>query len=687
MELLALLSSNDDFIIPDVKDALSKYTVYPLKTLEELEELYNNIPLNLFLVDTLSHKLSELRDFLARVDEDSVVLITPGKVDDFQMANLPKSVFECVDAGAVKTGLIHVVERALERQRMKNEIRLLKQPKYEIATAHTQHTAGRPEREIFTRDVPTGRYESYHEGGRYIRDRVIVNFAKMMSVSFDMRKLFDHFMDSVMEIARVSKMSVMMRDKEGFQVKTDYGLDPYIADNMRLRNNNALAAYLARTGRIVQKPAVYVDGASNDIRKEMEFLQCSVSFPMIYKGKLIGIVNVDNKITGEPFYNDELEIIYVLCNYLAAAVKDIDLYHQIWCQKEFTNNMLSSMNSGMIAIDKNEKVTIFNQQASEILKIDPARVIGSDLRILPSPLGDILYETMATGNSYTRYEVTVQPMELPLGINSYQLVDEQKAPSGAGLIFSDISDSKKLEEQRRRVGELEAVNDLMSKIAHEVRNPLTSIQTYIQLMKDKHADEDLDKFYISTVSQSINRLDSLIDKLVTFSSTQEYNFEKTDMNGFMEDAEGLIQSQIPDTHTFSMQAADKVIFINADSKQLVKAVCYLVMTIVDRTPDGAPVVMSADMIMEGKPFVALSLKYSGGETVDIAEQNLLKPLLDINHLGTELNIPLSHKIIDGHGGSLEIKSEGEMNTLTVKFPVVENRNAEIPIKGGLVSEQ
>jgi polar amino acid transport system substrate-binding protein len=227
----------------------------------------------------------------------------------------------------------------------------------------------------------------------------------------------------------------------------------------------------------------------------------------------------------------------------------------------------------------------------------------------------------------------------------------------------------------------------MSKIAHEVRNPLTSIQTYIQLMKDKHADEDLDKFYISTVSQSINRLDSLIDKLVTFSSTQEYNFEKTDMNGFMEDAEGLIQSQIPDTHTFSMQAADKVIFINADSKQLVKAVCYLVMTIVDRTPDGAPVVMSADMIMEGKPFVALSLKYSGGETVDIAEQNLLKPLLDINHLGTELNIPLSHKIIDGHGGSLEIKSEGEMNTLTVKFPVVENRNAEIPIKGGLVSEQ
>ena len=52
-----------------------------------------------------------------------------------------------------------------------------------------------------------------------------------------------------------------------------------------------------------------------------------------------------------------------------------------------------------------------------------------------------------------------------------------------------------------------------------------------------------------------------------------------------------------------------------------------------------------------------------------------------------LNIPLSHKIIDGHGGSLEIKSEGKMNTLIIKLPVIESRNAEISINGGIVSEQ
>ena len=60
MEILALLSSRDDEIIKRVKGALEKYTVYPLKTIEELEDLYSNIPLNLLLIDTGSYRLAAL---------------------------------------------------------------------------------------------------------------------------------------------------------------------------------------------------------------------------------------------------------------------------------------------------------------------------------------------------------------------------------------------------------------------------------------------------------------------------------------------------------------------------------------------------------------------------------------------------------------------------------------------------
>ena len=677
MELLALLSNRDDVIIPDVKSALRKYTVYPLKTIEELEDLYGNIPLNLLVLDTVSHRLSFLEKFLRKLDDDMVVLITQAGQSRLALDSLPDSVYDCITADSIKTDLPVIVERALEKQKFKNELRLMKQSHDEIVPVQMQISR-------VDTEINSGRFE-HVPGGRYLQEKVVVNFAKMLTASFDMRKLFDHFMDSVMEIVRVSKMSVMLKDKEGYRVKTHFGLDPYVAENVVLGKDTALASRLASEGRIIHKPAAFHDTASIEIKKEMDLLQCVVSFPMTYKGKLIGVFNINSKITEEPFYRDELEIIYVLCNYLAAAVKDIDLYHQMWYQKEFTKNILSSMNSGMIAIDRDEKITIFNQQASEILALDSSEMIGSDLRVLPSPLGDILYETMVSDTSYKRYEVVIKPVDLPIGINSYRLQDEEQNPVGAGIIFSDLSDSKKLEEQSRRAGKLKAVNDLMAKIAHEIRNPLTSIQTYTQLLSEKYADDELYSFYVSTVSQSINRIDNLIDKLVTFSSTEDFNFCSEDISGIMEEAADYVEKNLPRTHRLNRHFAGKSFYVSADRKQLIKAVHYLVLSIIDSTPEGTVITMSTDTIMYDLPSVIITIEYRGDEFKDKKMQDRLNPLLDINDLGTELNIPIGFKIIEGHNGNLEINSEGGKNVFTIKLPIIDRRSDTVSIKGGYIS--
>ncbi|MBC8414599.1 PAS domain-containing protein, partial [bacterium] len=546
MEILALLSNRDDIVIPRIKEALSRFTVYPLKTLEEVEDLYSNIPLNLLLIDTVSHGLPAVSAFLNRLEKDMVVLITPGVMDESERRQLPDSVYDCVAIDSVLTRLPKIVEHALERQRFQNELRLLKQTKDNIEplVQSYQHRSN---------DMFSSQGEASQ--GRLIKERVIINFAKMLTANFDMRKLFDHFMDSVMEIARVSKMSVMLREETGFYVKTHYGLDSYIADNFILPRDSALAGWLTKTGRIVSKPVAFTDSISINIKNEMDLLQCTYSFPLTYKGKLIGIFNIDDKITAEPLHRDELEIIYVLCNYLAAAVKDINLYHEMWSQKEFTKNILSSMNSGVIAIDAKGKITVFNRRASEILGISADSVIGNGLAVLPDSLSSVLYETMTRGTSYSRHEVSIPSSGIPLGVNSYRLMDKNQNSSGAGIVFSDLSDSKKLEMQSRRADNLKAVNDLLAKIAHEVRNPLTSIQTYTQLLNDKLGDDELNKFYISTVSESITRLDNLIDKLVTFSSSQDYNLEEIDVNDFVFDTASYITANIPATYRLSKKLA------------------------------------------------------------------------------------------------------------------------------------
>lgn len=688
MNLLALLSNRDDVIIPEVKEALKRYTVYPLKTLEEFEDLHINIPINLLLIDTVSHNLSQLEDLLNKIDNGMIILITPERFDRFTLESMPPSVYDCVEVQSIRRELPRVVERALEKQRFKNVISLLKQSRNNAHVSGANHEKGSPTGQTLISPFgqiakPFGEIAKQFYGqsefevfpvrdpfgsGRFLQKKALVNFAKMLTVSFDMRKLLQHFMDSVMEIVHVSKMSIMFKGKEGFHVEAHWGLDPYIADNLRLKKDSALSTWLTKTGRIMHKPLNPTDTASINIKSEMELLQCVFSFPMIHKGKLIGIFNIDSKITEEPFYREELEIIYVLCNYLAAAVKDIDLYHQIWYQKEFTKNILSSMNSGVIAIDRDEKITIFNQQASEILNLNPSEIIGHDLRSLPSPLGDILYETMVTDTSYKRHEVEIGPDKLPIGINSYRLLDENQLPIGAGIVFSDLSDSKRLEEQKRRVERLEAVNDLMSKIAHEVRNPMTSIYTYTQLLNEKYKDEELNNFYTTVVFQAIHKLDSLIDKLVIFSSKPEYNLNKEDINLIMNKSADYIEKTIPPSHKFLKQNLDRAVFINADKKFLAKAIYFLLLSAVDRTPEGSFVTLSAETTVD---YAEISIKYNGKEFTDEERQNLLKPLLNIDNLGGELNIPISHKIIEEHNGNLSIKSENGTNIFIIKLPIIE----------------
>ncbi len=493
MEFLALLSNRDDAVIQNIKKALGKYTVYPLKTVEELEDLYSNIPLSLLIIDASPDRLSSVENLLNRIDDDMVVIIMEDGSAAFLPDNLPRSVFDCIAVDFTGEDLPAVVERALEKQRLKSE-----------SGCHTPDNDEVP-------DYCVPRAE-----GRYAGEKII-------------------------------------------------------------------------------------------------------------------------------------------------------------CQKEFMNNVLASMSSGMIAVDRDEKITIFNRLAAEILNLDPSDIIGCDPGALPSPLGDILCETMITGVTFRRHEALIHPLKLPLGINSFRLVDEQHKPVGAGIIFSDLSDFKELEEQGMREEKLRAVNDLVAKIAHEIRNPLTSIQTYTQLLNEKFTDDKLKDFFISSVSRSINRLDNLIDKLITFSSTQDYNFNEEGVNDVLCEAAEFISKNIPGTHRFSIKMFNRSFYVHADKKQLIKAIYYLVLNIVDGTPDGTLITMSAGAIMSDVLSVVISIKYRGEESIEKGKKNLSKPLLDIDNLGAGLNVPISHKIIEGHNGSLDTKSEDGTNSFIIRLPILERK--------------
>lgn len=655
MELISLLTNRAE-IVKAVRTSLPGYAVYPAEDASDLRELLTSVPSSLLILDGSSVKPEVIEPILAENGHPLLLLVDEG-VNLDRLSRVP----ETVEIDGLSETLPRVVGRILQKRKLEHEIKTLKEDRSKAERAAwgiSQPFAGA-------------------RGKRLLQEQVLINFAKTLTANFDLRKLLNHFMDSVMEIVRANRMSILLRDKNVFRIRTHIGIDPFFAENVKLTNESSLVKWLAGNGRIFSRNLDVNREQYPDILKEMELLQCVYAFPMIYKGKLIGIFNIDSKITGDSLWREELEVIFILCNYLSAAIKDIDLYHQIQYQKEFTKNILSNMNSGVITIKADERISVFNQRAAEILGHSVLDMIGSDLRKLPSPLGDLLFETMIEGKSYKRHEVVVRPRNIPLGINSYRILDENKTPIGAVLVFTDLSDLKKLEDARRKTEKLQAINNLIGKIAHEIKNPLTSIHTFTQLLEEKYTDEEFREFFKLTVMQSIQQLDNIVDKLVLFSSPLDIRPMEFTVNELVDEAEEFVWKDMPQGVRLLKKNMKKAAFVNVDKSLFIKALYYLILACAEKSPKDDFVLLQAAEPSDRPGTVEISMKFSGKPLTEEEKELILRPLLDADAFGIELNVPISQKIVEEHDGTLSIRSSDEGNALVISLPTVERSHARL----------
>ncbi len=654
MELLAFLCKNPA-TADSVKGDLKNYTVRVVKDMTELEESLINYTFDLCLIDTQSFEIPQINTAIKLFGKDSVILINNAEMDLQRLDSLP---FHVPPDQDLQPALELLLGRKYNRGRNGHHNGHYNEP--------ALRNAGSAEH--FERmTLPLNKRE--FSRGDVLHRHVLINFAKILTASFDLNKLLSHFMDSLTEIAKVNKISIMLRDKNVFVVKAHKGLDPYIAQELKLDFKSTLVYYLAQHGGILQRTAAAESMDKMKIFKEMGRLQCILSFPMIYKGRLEGIVNIGEKITGEPFYSDELEVIYTLCNYQSAAIKDVDLYHQIQSQKDFIRNILSNMNSGVVTIDKNEKVCICNPKAAEVLAVSREEIMGKDLRTLPSPLGDILYETMVDGVFYKRHEVLLRPRKVQLGINSYRLDDEQGNVVGAGIIFTDISDLKRFEEEKREAEKLRMMHMITGQIAHSIKNPLSSIMTFTQLIEEKFDDSEFRQFYKTTVLQSVDKLNKLIDKILFLSDSLEFLPELHDVNSIIEATGTAVQQEIPAGMNLVIKRLEKPASVNADKSLLSKGLYYLILACAERLKDGDSIILEANIIGNKIPHVEIAVTCPDARVVEgpIEKEAVFK----FDALSGDLDVALVQKIAEGHKGGLMVKQINAGNSFVITLPAVD----------------
>lgn len=501
--------------------------------------------------------------------------------------------------------------------------------------------------------------------------RVLSDFSRALNNQFKRDKFLELFLDAVKELVPVGKLSVLLKSEETglYTVVAQRGLDPAVLKHLNFSSSEGIVSRLSAGDHILYlSPSKEgeIDDYPAELIQEMRLLHASVCIPLVAHGRLKGILCLGSKLAGTAFCEKELELLYTVCGNVAIALSDIDLHDQLYNQKVYTESILQLMNSGVVAIDNNDRITTFNQRIGEILASSPEAMIGQDLRCLPSPLGDMLYETLATGRAYHKEEIELPRRKVPLEVSTYRMVNANDNLLGSVMIVDDISERKQAEWERRQAEQVAALNRFVSQLTHEIRNPMVAIQTFSELLPEKYDDSTFRQQYSQMVRQEVKRLNELINQLIAFSSPLIYKHEVLDIFEVIDSAVKLLHEQGKGLNiSIKKNYCEQNPMVRVDKLSMSRAFSYLLNYLFESLGNEGTVfietVSSAEDQADGE--VSVKIYDSGTKVTDDDIKKLFDPLEISPDNNITLGLPVSKKIVEDQGGHLRAAPTNGQNLM------------------------
>jgi GAF domain-containing protein len=524
--------------------------------------------------------------------------------------------------------------------------------------------------------------------------QVAKEFAKALAAGFDLPRVLDLFLDAVSELARPSRSAILLSEDEHrqYRVRASRGLAPLVVESVSLPADSGLPLWLMAEGRLIQieeAQAKSTEATTREIAREMAVLQAVVAIPLASHGELVGILTLGQRITGGAYGRRETETLFNLASHLATSIRDIRVHHQLQYQKEFNERILQRMSSGVVTIGPEQRVVIMNRRAEEILGMAARDVLNRDLRVLPSPLGDLLFETLSRGHSVTRSEIQLALRSLPLEVSTYPVMGEGTAPLGAVLVFEDLTAQRQLATERRAAEQLQLLTRVVARIADEIKNPLVSINAFMELLQERYDDVSFRHHFTGVVGRDVRRLVQMFDKLAALVNEGDYKRDVVDIRGAIEEC--LIEMGVAglpalssDAHllSFTDDSTQKLVTVNfsheggpflvkGDRGMLKKAVAYLIWYLLRKTPGQEAKISVGVSSMATTEPLRITV---ASRTAEVRSDELIRifdPIQVVQENLIDVGPCVSQRILEAQSGHLDVKQGRAEVTFTATMPTTQ----------------
>lgn len=235
------------------------------------------------------------------------------------------------------------------------------------------------------------------------------------------------------------------------------------------------------------------------------------------------------------------------------------------------------------------------------------------------------------------------------------LRDTDQKPYGMVLTLDDITQRRIIEQQLYHADKLSSIGQLAASVAHEIKNPLASIKTLGQLLQEETAADDSRREYIDVIVTEVNRLNSVVEQLLTYARREESQIRRIGFVEIITPVLALVDHEAGRHHVELKADYPPDLQLLIDSEKIKQVLLNLIFNGIQAMPNGGTVTVSASHVANS-PWSVVKVSDTGsGMSADVAA-HVFEPFFTTKQRGTGLGLAIVKKIIDLHGGRIEVES-------------------------------
>jgi PAS domain S-box-containing protein len=412
--------------------------------------------------------------------------------------------------------------------------------------------------------------------------------------------------------------------------------------------------------------------------------------PCAARSRVVAVLALGRSTDGALLSSEDTDLLRAISGYVAVAIENSLLLEEqghrtkeLARLKEFNENIIESINVGVMVTNLAGRITNWNGALEEIYGLRREQAIGLRITEVFQPeLLRALRELMARSewqkgepvNVYKFRARAADNRDLMLNISLAPLQSKTSEIEGTLVAIEDVTERIRLEEQLQQSDKLSSIGLLAAGVAHEVNTPLTGISSYSQMLMQQIPETDPRHHLLDKIYRQTSRASSIVNNLLNFSRVSDARFVPVDLNHVLDDTIQLLEAQLRNSGIeVTCKYAGTLPPGTGNAAKLQQVFMNLILNARDAMPQGGrlEIATTAD-----DDSIIIRFRDTGS---GIASEHLAKiydPFFTTKQIGkgTGLGLAVSYGIIRDHGGDIIVESqEGEGTLFQITLPLASIR--------------